>query len=163
MTWSGWWTILYLLKSQTSIIVSYKPLMSSLDAWVTRKATKPSTAIVVSILAHPIMIETSILWICSLHTLFESSNFTRCEQVTYATGLYRMNRRFLFCIFFFFRSVAVLNPPTPPRTLIMSSYVFTSEDIASGAPGYVAPLSVDFSPDGEINVNCEICIWHVLD
>lgn len=30
----------------------------------------------------------------------------------------------------------------------MSNYVFKSEDIATGAPGYVAPLSVDFSPDG---------------
>lgn len=31
----------------------------------------------------------------------------------------------------------------------MSQYIFKSEDIATGAPGYIAPLSVDFSPDGK--------------
>jgi hypothetical protein len=32
--------------------------------------------------------------------------------------------------------------------LTMSNYEFKSEDIATGAPGYVPPLSVAFSPDG---------------
>lgn len=36
--------------------------------------------------------------------------------------------------------------PRYPTT--MSQYVFKSEDIATGSPGYVAPLSVAFSPDG---------------
>ncbi|KAJ1379754.1 hypothetical protein B484DRAFT_412276, partial [Ochromonadaceae sp. CCMP2298] len=32
----------------------------------------------------------------------------------------------------------------------MSAYKFSSEDISSGAPGYMPPLSVEFSPDGEL-------------
>lgn len=36
---------------------------------------------------------------------------------------------------------------------MMASYSISSEDIASGAPGYIAPLNVAFSPDGRDSTN----------
>ena len=32
----------------------------------------------------------------------------------------------------------------------MSEYAITSEDVASGVPGFIMPLSVEFSPNGKI-------------
>ena len=75
----------------------------------------------------------------------------------------------------FFRSIQILYfypltiSPSKQRVsqfivviIIMSTQKkFSSEDIASGTPGYVSPLSVDFSPDGKTYAMiCSLSLIH---